>query len=187
MKPSNVTLAELDLPPIDGPAENYWRLSELRGGIEPVCWPCTQARPDLSDCLAERLPGRPWLLQIWEPLLTKAPSPARCQPYCCYSRTVIFYHRPYIRRGPSPWRRNGRWVWLKERGFVEFDQIDTRLGWDDLIVFDGDQFEIGYGSVRWHHRRWWMHRLARRKATILPATGTAHAAGRSDLVDEGEG
>lgn len=167
MKPgglSNITLGELDLPDIGRRPENYWPLSDLRGGVEAVVWPCTRPKPDLSDCVAERLPGRPWLLQLWEPLHTKAPSPARCQPYFCYISTVIFYHRPYINRGGKPWKCNGRWHWITApAGFEEYDQVDARLRWDDVVAFDGDRFVIGSGRVAWRYRRWWMQRMARRR------------------------
>lgn len=146
--------------------ENTWTLYELRPGVRPVYWShyLDRPAPDLSDVVAERLPDALHLLQIWEPLHTKAPSPARCQPYCCYARTVIFYHRPYIPRGPYPWKANGRWHWEKNgRTFAIFDQIETRLCCDDVIEFDGERFEIGGGHVRWHHRRWWMHLWGRRR------------------------
>lgn len=170
MKSGNVTMRELELPDIGRYPENFWRLNDLRSGVKSVY--CRRAfenaSPDLSDCLAARLPGRPWFLQLWEPIHTKAPSPARAQPHCCYLRTVIFYHRPYIVRAARPWKCNGRWTWLKGGGaFAEYDQVETRLGWDDLIAFDGDTFEVSGGRVMWHHARWWMHRTARRKTVNI--------------------
>jgi len=162
VKPGNVTIGELELGPI-GPPESHWPLSDLRGGVEHVVWPWTGSRQDLSDCRAERLPNRPWLLQLWEPILTKAPSPARCQPWCCYIQTVIFYHRPYI---PGRWSAS-RWsdgrLHVDRGGFVEFDQVETRLSWDHVVRFDGDLFVIAGGRVAWRHQRWWMFRSARRK------------------------
>jgi hypothetical protein len=170
MRASNTTIGELEKPAIGRYPENFWPLSDLLPGVELVSWAGRyddRPRPDLSDCRAERLPGRPWLLQLWEPLLTKAPSPSRCQPYCCYSRTVIFYHRPYI---PGP-RDISRWldgtVHVSSGSFAKFDQVDTRLSWDDVVGFDGDRFVIGGGQVRWHHQRWWMHRTARRQQPAL--------------------
>lgn len=155
-------MRDMDLMPISAP-ESYWKLRELRPGVESVVWSWMEQRPDLSDCLAERLPDRPWLLQLWEPLHTKAPSPAHCQPYCCYIRTVIFYHRPYISRGGKPWRSNGRWQWISApSGFVEFDKVETRLSWDNVVSFDDDHFKIGGGRVVWRNKRWWMMRSARR-------------------------
>lgn len=155
-----------ELPPI-GSADSHWKLRDLRDGVEAVGW-ISQARPDLSDCLAERLPGRPWLLQLWEPIHTKAPSPARCQPHCCYIRSIIFYHRPYI-AGPndiSRWR-DGQ-VHVSKGGFAEYDHVKTRLSWDDIVAFDGDHFVIGGGRVVWRHKRWWMFRSARRQAVVAP-------------------
>jgi hypothetical protein len=146
---------------------------DVRGGVTPVFWGRNLDRPapDLSDCLARREDGRPWSLFLLEPLLTKAPSPARCQPYCCYVRTVIFYHRPYIsaRGYPSRWR-NGQ-VHQSDAVFVTYDQVETRLSWDDVVQFDGDNFRIEGGNVRWHHQRWWMHRHARRVADVRPIGG----------------
>jgi hypothetical protein len=125
--------------------------------------------PDLSDVAIARLEGAPHLAAVWEPLLTKAPSPARCSAYCCYIRTVIFYHRPYILRGPHPSHFNGRWKWSKGGDFAIFDEVETRLSWDDVIAFDGDEWEIGGGHVTWHAKRWWMRRWARRR---LPQSTT---------------
>lgn len=141
----------------------------LRGGVtialaRGILW--GGRTPDISDCLAARLPDAPHILAIWEPLATKAPSPSRCQPYCCYRKTVIFYHRPYIARGCGhPWRANGRWHWEPNKtGFAVFDQIESRLCHGDIVAFDGDEFEIGGGRVLWHGRRWWMARWALRCA-----------------------
>ena len=122
--------------------------------------------PDINDCIAARLPGAGHILALWEPLATKAPSPARCQPFCCYRKTVIFYHRPYVSRGSGyPWRANGRWQWEPSKtSFAQFDQIETRLSFDDIVAFDGDEFEIGGGRVLWRGKRWWMVRWARRRA-----------------------
>lgn len=150
--------------------ESYWKLRELRPGVKPISWAWTRERPDLSDCLAERLPDRPWLLQLWEPLDTKAPSPARCMPYCCYIATVIFYHRPYVSRRGKPWKCNGRWQWITApAGFEIYDQVEARLRWDDVIEFDGDWFTIGGGRVVWRYKRWWMMRTARRRAKLEAA------------------
>ncbi len=123
------------------------------------------AVPDLSDCLAWRSAERPWLLTIWEPLLTKAPAPPKAAPYCCYINTVIFYHFPYIVRPPRGWRdRNGKFHRQTVGSFVEWDRVRTRLVWDELVRFAGERFEIGGGRVMWAQRRWWMCRGARRRA-----------------------
>jgi len=164
LKPGNVTLRELELPDIGKSPETFWKRRDLRSGVEPVVWRWTRGRPDLSDCIAETLPGRPWLLQLWEPIHTKAPSPARCQPYCCYIATVIFYHRPYISRRGKPWRCNGRWHWIPApAGFEQYDEVECRLHWDDVVRFEGTDFQIGGGRVIWHGQQWWMARTARRR------------------------
>ncbi len=79
MKPQNITQRERDLPDIGKHPDSYWRADDMWPDLKPVYWRGMpgQIAPDLSDCLARRLPGRQWLLQIWEPLLTHAPSPAR--------------------------------------------------------------------------------------------------------------
>jgi hypothetical protein len=118
--------------------------------------------PDLRDCLASRPDGKPWLLFIWEPLHTKAPSPPKAAPFCCYARTVIFYHFPHILRlGRRYWRHDGK-IKEQKRSFEEWDKVETRLTWDNVVEFEGERFEIGSGTVRWAHRRWWMLVSARR-------------------------
>jgi hypothetical protein len=128
-----------------------------------------QTLPDLSDCLAA--PSARSLV-VWEPLPTKAPGPDKTLPYCCYLRTVIFYHRPYIVRPFSTlWRgRLGRLQADRSgRSFQEWDKVETRLGWDDLVEFEGEIFEVGGGHVVWCDRRWWMCRGARRRAVRVAA------------------
>jgi hypothetical protein len=146
--------------------------SGTRGGLTWIYWhqclrePIASA-PNLDDCLVAR--PKPFRLVIWEPLLTKAPGPHLAAPYCCYIKTVIFYHRPYI---ASPWIKlyeaNGR---LRSNGspghFEEWDHVETRLTWDEQLEFEGEIFEVGGGVVLWGHqpgepRRWWMRRGARR-------------------------
>ncbi|MFC0305223.1 hypothetical protein [Rhizorhabdus histidinilytica] len=134
--------------------------------------------PDIADVLAARLPDARHLIAIWEPLATKAPNPSRCLPFCCLRRTVVFYHRPYV----VGWPRGGRDMdgvfhpdWNK--GFIEYDQIETRLGSDDIVEFDGDRFEVGGGHVCWSksrpgaHKRWWMRFWARRQAEVARSGG----------------
>lgn len=140
-------------------------------GVPGLTWcgasaPFDTRAPDLSDCLVSR--PRPWWLVIWEPLPTKAPSPAVAQPYVCYACTVIFYARPYVER---PWKK--RWrdgsgrLRADSAGFEEFDRIETRLRWDDVVAFEGEAFVIGGGFVRRGTHsgtpRWWMCRTARRQ------------------------
>lgn len=116
---------------------------------------------DLADCLVSR--PRPFRLVIWEPLLTKAPAPPKARPHCCYVQTVVFYHFPHIPQlKPSTWRdREGRRR-TGRRGFEEWDQIQSRLGWDDVVEFEGEQFVAGGGRVVWAMKRWWMMHGARR-------------------------
>lgn len=110
---------------------------------------------------------KPWLVEIWEPLQTKAPNPSIAQPYCCYINTVIFYLRPYIRR---PWstlyRSNGRLCVDKPKGmrFEQWDEIETIVFWHSALEINGQRFEPLGGTVTWKRKRWWMRRWARRKA-----------------------
>jgi len=125
-------------------------------------------RPDLSDVLVLR--EQPWRLTLWEPLRTKAPAPPKAAPYCCYINTVIFYHEPYV---VSPW--GGYWkdrsgtVRQGKRGFIEWDQIRTRLRWDDPVEFEGEAFLVCGGTVVWRRSAWWIVRSARRNASVKAA------------------
>lgn len=108
---------------------------------------------------------KPWLLEVWEPLKTKAPNPNIAQPYCCYVRTVIFYVRPYVVR---PWHRlwesRGRLNAQKPgQDYERWDQIEYALTWNDPFEWNGQRFEIGGGTVIWKEKRWWMRHWARRK------------------------
>ena len=138
---------------------------DLRQGVECLVWGYWwQPKPDLSDCLARRDPDRPWLLEMWEPLHTKAPSPARVRPYCCYVRTVIFHARPYMPKGNGyPWKSDGRWHYEHSKNALAlYDKVESRLQWDDVIAFDGQEWIVSGGLVVWARKRWWMHRQARR-------------------------
>lgn len=105
---------------------------------------------DLSDCRVNRM--RPWRITIWEPLPTTAPGVSKADPWCCYIKTVIFYDR---------------------FSGDEIDRLDTRLQWDDVVTFDGDEWEVGGGKVQWIEGRWWMERWARRIAQTGLASATA--------------
>ncbi len=126
-------------------------------------------RAELDGVLARRAsPDTPWLVELLEPLSTTAPSPSRCQPYCCFLDTVIFYHRPYIgaRERPSRWRDGS-----VHRGgivFATFDRVRARLRLDDWVTFDGDTFRITSGRVIWARHRWWMLYSGRRDAAVVP-------------------
>lgn len=121
---------------------------------------------DLSDCQVSR--PRSHILVIWEPLATKAPKPPKCRAHCCYLNTVIFYVSPHVVR---PWSRLWRgWAGGLRRGspgFEQWDEIKTRLIWDDVVSFDYELFTIQGGYARYSAGRWWMVRHARRSAARL--------------------
>lgn len=75
---------------------------------------------------------------LYEPLETMAPREA--MPYCCYVNTVIFYKRGID--GGYELSEDGR-------NFVEYDQIESRFRWDDLIEVDGVIWEKGSARVLW--------------------------------------
>jgi hypothetical protein len=177
---SNVSFASIDTRPKAWHRADAWHECEVApcgeaGALRWHWW--TQAylgsgktladAPDLSDCLAI-MPRRHRLI-VWEPLLTDAPGPHLAQAYCCYLQTVIFYHSPYIK---SPWIKlfpaNGRWHRNSSPGhFEQWDEIETRIGWNDRLEYRGLIFENGSGRVLWTHapgqrRRWWMRHWLRR-------------------------
>lgn len=129
--------------------------------------------PDLSD--VRIFPKKPWLLELWEPLRTKAPCPDKTQPYCCYVNTVIFYVLPWtVRPWHHFWICNG--LRRSERpgtSYEKWDEIETRLKWDDVVSFGDELFEVGGGSVVWRNKRWWMKRWARRMPRVQEGVGTA--------------
>lgn len=115
---------------------------------------------DLSDCLVAR--ETPRLIVIWEPLKTKAPAPPASWVWCCYIRTVIFYKYPHVVLPPEPWTDQHGVVHPGSVGsFAEWDQLETRMTWDDLVEFEGGIYKIGGGQVRWAAERWWVCRWAR--------------------------
>ncbi len=119
-------------------------------------------RVDLGGVIARR-GERPWLLELLEPISDRAPNPSICGPWTCYLNTVIFYARPYRLRGGRPVELAGSFEWSAGGGgYVEFDNVETRLSWDDVIACDGDRWMVGAGQVVWQRRRWWMHRECRR-------------------------
>lgn len=116
----------------------------------------------------EIIQEKPWILEVWELLKTKAPNPTICQPYCCYFRTVIFYLKPYIVR---PWHHfwncSGRLKAEKPgHHFEQWDQIEYALAWDTPLEFNGERFEVGGGTVIWRNKQWWMRHWARRKRRL---------------------
>lgn len=165
-------VTERQRPMRDG-RRRYWFDEErepcgVAGALQPVSnllFPHQRfADRDLTDCLASR--PKPHILVIWEPLRTKAPKPPRAAPFCCYLRTVIFYHSPYILAvGKSRWRdSSGKWH-SNRGGFEEWDKIEHRFGWDDVVEFEGENFVVGGGTVLWKRGRWWMLHSARRQSS----------------------
>lgn len=130
------------------------------GTIEPVFVrsSCGQIA-DLTDCRARRT-GK-FAVLIWEPLQTKAPSPAKTSPFCCYINTVIFYHSPYIVRPPRWFKSVDGWKCKSDGSFFEWDRTRPRLHWDDLIKYEGEIFEVQGGLVMWRWKCCWMAREAR--------------------------
>lgn len=116
---------------------------------------------DLVGVIARRT-DRPWLLELLEPISDRAPNPSICQPHCCYIRTVIFYARPYRKGGPYPWQSKWHWHWEPFGTFAQFDKVQSRLTWDDVIACDGEHWRVDGGQVVWLRRRWWMYRELRR-------------------------
>jgi hypothetical protein len=121
-------------------------------------FPFAAPPPSINDCLAWLDPAKPWRLIIWEPLLTKAPSPPIATPYCCYTHTIIFYRNPYVTMPP---RGVG--------SFADYGQIESRLRLEDIVRIGQTTYEIGTGHVMWgnlpgERRRWWMRFGARRIA-----------------------
>jgi hypothetical protein len=166
-------------PKVDGQSITFdeeRRPCGTAGGLRPVYLARDFNRPaagDLGDCRVSR--PRAWQLVIWEPLPTKAPGPALAQPYCCYIQTVIFYYRGYVVRPPRGWR-DPEGVFHRDGvgSFIQWDQVESRLTWDDVVEFEGEQFGIGGGRVRWARAkgdpaRWWMVRGARRKTASVAA------------------
>lgn len=150
----------------------------VAGEISLVDWPPFSAMPDVSGCLTLRHHTKPWLLTIWEPLATKAPSPARAQPHCCYIDTVIFYHRPQLVGRPRPWRdRHGKLHPSTVGSFIEYDRATMHLLRVMMVRFEGQAFELSGGHVLWRRRGWWAvytgHRGTRpaREANGMPLDG----------------
>ncbi|RAX42437.1 hypothetical protein DQ393_06265 [Rhizobium tropici] len=135
-------------------------------GLKPSIIQYSTELPNLDDCLVER--PKPFRLVIWEPILTRAPGPSRAQPYCCYIKTIIFYHRPYIVRPfKTFWRDHSGKLHASSSGYEQWDQVETRLTCDDVIIFEHERFSVGLGEVVWVNapaepRRWYMRRDARR-------------------------
>lgn len=127
--------------------------------VHMLHWPWSFAHPvpDISDCKATKV--APYMSVVWEPLHTKAPRPPKVAPYCCYIRTVIFYHFPYVvNRFGRHWKSSVDGLWRKSEtgSFIQWDQIETRLSSGSLVELAGGVFEVRGGSVLWKDRAWWM-------------------------------
>jgi hypothetical protein len=119
-----------------------------------------------SEMLVARV--RPHLLVIWEPLKTKAPSPPKAAPFCCYRQTVIFYCSPYyVRPWKQRWRGAGGRLQICRPSFEVWDTVESGLTWDDVVEFEGERFQVGGGTVVWSKGRWWMRHGARRMSDSL--------------------
>jgi hypothetical protein len=124
--------------------------------------------PDLHDVLVSR--PSPWTLVIWEALGTKAPRPDKATPHCCYIKTVIFYHRPHIVWPfKKRWRAGDGKLRAERGGFLEWDKVETRLSWNDVVEFESELFDVGGGTVVWARGRWWMCHGARRQQARMAA------------------
>ncbi|MVM34246.1 hypothetical protein GO755_29720 [Spirosoma sp. HMF4905] len=100
-----------------------------------------------------RVQKSPWFIIIWEKLTDKVPRPKRVNIWCCYSRTIVFYKKPWTEDGKGEFQR-----WL---------MIDHVLRCDDVVEFEGERFEVGTGQVQWHQGAWYICMWARRKQKEL--------------------
>ena len=158
------------------PAEER-RPCGVAGGLTWEYWPypiTEPTPPDISDIRVFR--QKPWRLILWEPLPTKAPGPHLVQPWCCYVNTVIFYAYPYQELPPTrylSWHemvghqtvRLARPVIKKNEvgEFAEYDRIETRLGFDGLVRFEGEVYETGGARIRYARPYWYSCVWARRR------------------------
>lgn len=103
--------------------------------------------------VAARVQSHPWFLIMWEQLTHgNVPGPELTRIWCCYSRTVVFYKRPWI-------------VAEDKYSFQQWAQVDGTLRIDDVVEFDGELFDVGLGQVRWNDGNWWICRWARQRNT----------------------
>jgi hypothetical protein len=118
-----------------------------------------------NGAIAQIAQWKPWLLDIWEPLFTKAPCPDKTRPYCCLYKVVIFYVGPrhVVRPWHHFWNCNG--ILRAEKPghhYEEWDRVEYALSWNDVVRWNGETFEVGGGRVIWRNNRWWMRHSARR-------------------------
>lgn len=114
----------------------------------------------LAECRVRQ--SWPQVIDIWQPLPTKAPGPHLTRPYCCYVNTVIFYAGPvyYVRKGGHPYKTSRGYRWSASSGFQVWDEVHDIFSWEDMVFFDGLYWEVSGGSVIWKNKRWWMYRQA---------------------------
>lgn len=97
-----------------------------------------------------RVKTHPWFIIAWEKLNVQTPPPKMVQPYCCYIRTIYFYHKPYkVKPG--------------ERSFIDYGKVEHFLTCDDRLTFEGEEFEIGTGRVVRYRGSWYFVSWARRQ------------------------
>lgn len=63
----------------------------------------------------------------------------------------------------SHWRDRTGQMRTSKPGFEEWDKIEYRLAWDDVVEFEGERFVISSATVLWKGGRWWMLHDARRQ------------------------
>ena len=148
--------------------EDRWPESEWResGDLRFVPTnPFSQHCPNLARFQIREEPEHPWLIDLREPIETKAPSPALARAYCCLIRTIIFYVTPMTVR---PWSK----IWRDSSGhsradkpgrsYEEWCRAEFTLTWDDVIDLRSVRFSITAPRVQWRRGRWWAFYGARR-------------------------
>lgn len=127
--------------------------------------PVGEDRPTLERFQVREQHGRPWLIDLREPVSTKAPSPALTIAHSCFIRTIIFYIRPLTVRPWSSFWRDGRGKLHIEKpgcGYERWGCAEFTLDWNDIVEFSGVEFSITAPRVRWRCGRWWGYYSARR-------------------------
>lgn len=149
----------------------------VAGVLEPVyLW---KSLAGLNDCLAAVRGESRRGLTIWEPIDTKAPGPHLTTAWCCYIRTVIFYVRPFVSRGPHPVKSPTKgWYWESDgRSYAAWDTVESTLSHDDIVALGGQHFRVAGSGVRWARGRWWwLHRCERLEPRPEPVSTPVQAA-----------
>lgn len=100
-----------------------------------------------------RVATHPWFLIFWEELKIDTPKHSKVQPWCCYIRTIIFYHKP--------WKED-----KEKRAYVDYGKVEHFLHCDDLIKYEGELFDMGTGRVVSFEGKWYFVSWARRQKLI---------------------